>query len=177
MKVTRFVKSYLMDYNIPTYIKDRSVIHLIAYGPKKAKWDTITAWRFYKKYFPKKPEKVQVLTYICELDNKKYCNSCKEVKDINDFSNNKSNVDGKQLYCKNCRNTLSTISKADRLKRYPEWANKESIKDFYKNRPKGCHVDHVIPLKGEKVSGLHVLENLQYLTAEENLKKSNKYEN
>lgn len=177
MKVTQFVRSFLLDYNIPTYIKDRSVIQLIAYGPIKAKWDEITAWRFYKKYFPSKPEKVQVLTYICALDNKKYCSLCEEVKSVTDFQNNKSNTDGKQVYCKSCRNILATNSRAQRLKRLPVWADVKGIADFYHNRPKGCHVDHIIPLQGEKVSGLHVLENLQYLTATENLQKSNKYEN
>ncbi len=56
----------------------------------------------------------------------------------------------------------------------PKWANLQAITDFYKNCPEGCHVDHVIPLNGKNVSGLHVLENLQYLPAAENLKKSNK---
>ena len=65
--------------------------------------------------------------------------------------------------------------RADKLKRTPKWANLEDIKNFYIACPKGYHVDHIIPLKGENISGLHVLENLQYLPAMENIKKGNKY--
>lgn len=57
----------------------------------------------------------------------------------------------------------------------PPWANKEAIKQFYRNCPAGYHVDHIIPLRGRKVSGLHVMENLQYLLAKENLSKGNKF--
>jgi 5-methylcytosine-specific restriction endonuclease McrA len=64
--------------------------------------------------------------------------------------------------------------KIKRRTRIPVWADLEAINEFYKNCPKDCVVDHIIPLNGKHVSGLHVLENLQYLTRSENAKKSNK---
>jgi hypothetical protein len=66
--------------------------------------------------------------------------------------------------------------RAEKAKRTPPWVNKEMIKLFYLNCPKGYHVDHIIPLRGKIVSGLHTLENLQYLPAKENLAKRNYYD-
>jgi len=73
------------------------------------------------------------------------------------------------------RNALNAFARTEKLKRFPAWADKEAIMKFYANCPKGYHIDHIIPLRGKTVSGLHVLNNLQYLPAKENMAKGNKF--
>lgn len=57
----------------------------------------------------------------------------------------------------------------------PVWADLEAIELLYQLCPKGAEVDHIYPLKGKTVSGLHVLSNLQYLPISENRRKGNRY--
>lgn len=45
-----------------------------------------------------------------------------------------------------------------------------------KNTGEEWHVDHIIPINGKIVSGLHVPNNLRVITAKENYLKQNKYE-
>jgi len=73
-------------------------------------------------------------------------------------------------------NAQNAKRRARKKQALPKWADLEKIKEIYKNCPEGMHVDHIIPLQNDLVCGLHVENNLQYLTPKENCKKGNKYE-
>lgn len=60
--------------------------------------------------------------------------------------------------------------------RTPAWSEAVAIREFYYLCPPGHEVDHIIPLKGRLVSGLHVLANLQHLTRSANASKSNTFD-
>ena len=79
----------------------------------------------------------------------------------------------------------SAKRRAAKLNRTPGWLTEEDLKkiqEFYnvaqkKKEETGeeWHVDHIIPLQGKNISGLHVPNNLQILRAKENLSKHNRY--
>lgn len=70
---------------------------------------------------------------------------------------------------------------AAKLKATPPWVDKDAIKEFYieararsERTGRAHHVDHIVPLRGKTVCGLHVPANLQVLEAEPNKRKSNR---
>lgn len=72
---------------------------------------------------------------------------------------------------------VSAKRRAQKLLATPGWLTPEHIQlteVIYDNCPKGYHVDHIIPLQGKNVCGLHVPWNLQYLPAAENIRKGNR---
>lgn len=140
---------------------------------------------------------------LLNLIRYKECPSCKILKGYDEYHIDNHRSTGIHSICKDCRiqeNALqykkpstqeahkrsyekhytdilarNTKYKGERGLRVPKWADLKQIAEIYDNCPKGYHVDHILPLKGELVSGLHVPTNLQYLTEEDNLKKGNKY--
>lgn len=127
----------------------------------------------------------------------KQCTKCKQVLTIANFRPHPLNPDGFASWCKKCKNADGRryikenkpkmaywVRKryAFKLKATPLWADEKKIREIYKKaanltKETGIehHVDHIIPLSNPLVCGLHVESNLQILTAEENLRKSNKF--
>jgi vacuolar-type H+-ATPase subunit I/STV1 len=84
------------------------------------------------------------------------------------------------------RNAIEAKRHAEKLKRTPDWLTKDHLseiesfywlaRDLFKITGERYHVDHIVPLQGENVLGLHVPWNLQVLPADLNIAKGNKYD-
>jgi hypothetical protein len=71
---------------------------------------------------------------------------------------------------------------AAKKQRVPAWADHDKINEWYELAAFATEVfetpievDHIVPLNGKLVSGLHVDYNMQLLTSEANNKKHNKF--
>jgi hypothetical protein len=75
----------------------------------------------------------------------------------------------------------SARRRAAELQRTPAWADNDVINSLYElariYREAGhdVEIDHIVPLQGKKVSGLHVQDNLQVICSMLNKSKSNNF--
>lgn len=91
---------------------------------------------------------------------------------------------GRREYARNPhRYRQKSAAKIERLRMStPAWADKRAIESVYAAARRisngsgiAHHVDHIVPLFGRNVCGLHVEGNLQILSAELNRRKSNHF--
>lgn len=123
------------------------------------------------------------------------CTRCSEIKLYEDFHKNKAEKSGHMSVCKECtrkrskepgvkerQSAICAKYRAKKKKRSVLWADKDLIASWYKMcrllsevTNMRYHVDHIIPLQGKNVSGLHVENNLRLVKEFENISKSNKF--
>lgn len=154
-----------------------------------------------KEYYIENKESILIRTTKYTNDNKDKISKRNKIW----YENNKEKVKIEtKLYRVNNKEKTSILNKnwkkdnrpkcnasyskyrANKLQATPKWLTKEQFKEieeFYKEsniltKETGVshQVDHIVPLQGKNVSGLHVPWNLRVITKEENLKKGSKCE-
>lgn len=186
MNIEIFLSEQLAASKVPLP-KGKTVtdaVQLFIYGARKSGWNHKTALNYTSKFAEKQSGCNKHYIWFLSHRGLKLCTKCSEILPLSSFSYNCDNIDGAQSYCKKCTSlymkrypSRGALQRAKQLRAMPKWADAQAIENFYLKCPEGHHVDHIIPLAGTTVCGLHVLGNLQYLPIKDNLIKSNKYHN
>lgn len=111
----------------------------------------------------------------CKKANRKYYKKNKHIINKKTSNYKKNNPDKHAFH--------ESIRRCKKLKATPKWSDLDKIKVLYeKAKWLGSltglkyHVDHVIPLQGNNICGLHIWENLQILESSLNCSKNNNWE-
>jgi len=112
-----------------------------------------------KRDAPKRPNRKE---YYSKYHRKHYADNRERYRELSRKWKQK-NPKNNRLLCAKYR--------AKKLQRTPQWSDLDQIKQIYLDCPDNMAVDHIIPVQGEFVSGLHVPENLQYLDLSTNSTK------
>ncbi|CAB5079584.1 hypothetical protein UFOVP146_22 [uncultured Caudovirales phage] len=147
---------------------------------REANRDKILSYQ--KEHYLKNKDKKRIYAankYLLEKEalkqkSKEYYENNKQTRSISKALWKKNNSQKVAFY--------TAKRRASELKATPYWANDKLIQEYY-DTANGLsmltgewhHVDHIVPLQGKTVCGLHVHYNLQVLTSKANLTKHNKW--
>lgn len=129
-----------------------------------------------QKYYLKNKEKIRAKHKLYYEQNKEKCRVLQKEWSLDNKERKKETTQKWQEQNKERYQALKNMYKRRLKNQMPPWADKKAILFIYEQAQKtGLTVDHIIPLKGKLVSGLHVESNLRLISAKENSSKRNSY--
>jgi hypothetical protein len=148
----------------------------ISYQPQETKFCNTCNHTKLTSNFYKDVSKPDGFSTQCKICKSKANNSWKQ-------SNQLQNSASKKAWRENNKSKVNANNakrRATKLQATPGWCEVEQIKELYTQsevitEETGIlhHVDHIVPLQSDIVSGLHCLANLQIIPAVDNLSKNN----
>jgi hypothetical protein len=186
------VQKYLLNtFGYQKCYRCNLVLSLNSYNKKADRWNLLDneckdcSNNRYNNYRLNNLDKELARDKIYKQQNKESISISRKIRyDNNRETEIKKARDWQRLNSDKVNNTQAK-RRASKIKATPKWLTANDflkIADFY-NKAKQLeqdtgikhHVDHIVPLKGTTVCGLHVPWNLQILTASINISKSNSY--
>jgi hypothetical protein len=176
-----------MKDGVPVYRNDCKCC-VVAKSKKKYFSDLEKSRKYHTAYYSKKKQNNPDMHKRYYAENKERISEINRQSYIRNVEKRKSKVAEWVVKNRGKSNAIKKAYKETKTNALPKWVAEDLdmmwvIDECYdlavlRSKVTGIkwHVDHVVPLRGKTVCGLHVPWNLQVITASQNCSKSNKFE-
>jgi 5-methylcytosine-specific restriction endonuclease McrA len=144
--------------------------------PTKARWEKLTLEQKQVYLNATKEHQKKNREYWRELNRKAYVKKVGSLSRISPFENTPEREILRQRTKANNRATRAKLARfPDELTKFV-YSEAHELRKLRNNITEiEWHVDHIVPLKGKEVSGLHIWSNFQVIPKQLNLQKGAKY--